>query len=146
MFVNGPGNRGSTPGRVIPKTQKWYLMPPCFTLSITRYRSRVKWSNPGNVVAPSPTPQCSSYWKGSFRVALDYGRQRYFFYFFLFFSFDFFYLFFLSFFSFLFFFSFCCNLKDFNSLYHFVTTIKWIIFTSLLSLFAISFLLFAVSR
>ena len=26
--------------------------------------SRVKWSNPGKGVAPSSTPQCSSYWKG----------------------------------------------------------------------------------
>ena len=26
-------------------------------------------------VAPSLTPLCSSYWKGSLRVALDYGRQ-----------------------------------------------------------------------
>ena len=35
----------------------------------------VKWSNPGKGVAPFPTPRCSSYWKGSLRVALDYGRQ-----------------------------------------------------------------------
>ena len=59
------------------KTQKWYLIPPCLTLSIIRYVSRVKWSNPGKGVAPSPAPQCSSYWKGSLRVALDYGRQLY---------------------------------------------------------------------
>ena len=39
-----------------------------------RYGSRVKWSNPGNGVAPSPTPWCSSYRKGSLRVTLDYGR------------------------------------------------------------------------
>ena len=25
-----------------------------------------------------PTPWCSSYWKGSYPVALDYGRQLYF--------------------------------------------------------------------
>ena len=31
------GDRGSIPGRVIPKTQKWYLMPPCLTFSIIRY-------------------------------------------------------------------------------------------------------------
>ena len=43
----------------------WYLMPPCLTLSIIRYVLRVKWSNPGNGVVPSPTPQCSSYLKGS---------------------------------------------------------------------------------
>ena len=73
-------DRGSIPGRVIPKTQKWYLIPPCLTLSIMRYRSRVKWSNPENGVTPSPTSWCCSYWKGSLRVTLDKGRQLYFFY------------------------------------------------------------------
>ena len=56
---------------------KWYLMRPGVTLSITRYVSRVKWSNPGKGVAPSPTLRCSSYWKGSLRVIFDYGRQLY---------------------------------------------------------------------
>ena len=28
------------------RRKKWYLMPPCLTFSIIRYRSRVKWSNP----------------------------------------------------------------------------------------------------
>ena len=41
------------------RLKKWYLMPPCITLSIIRYGSRVKWSNPGKGVAPSPTPWCS---------------------------------------------------------------------------------------
>ena len=54
---------------------KWYLIPPCLLLRIIRYGSRVKWSNPGNEVAPSSTPQCNSYWKGSFWVTLDYSRQ-----------------------------------------------------------------------
>ena len=57
---------------------KWYLIPPCLTLSIIRYVSRVKWSNPGKGVAPSSTLRCSSYWKGSHQVALDYSRQLYF--------------------------------------------------------------------
>ena len=34
-------------------------MPPCLTLSIIRYGSRVKWSNPGKGVAPFPTHWCS---------------------------------------------------------------------------------------
>ena len=55
--------------------KKWYLIPPCLTLSIIRYVSRVKWSNPGKGVAPSPTPRWSSHWKGIFRVALEYYRQ-----------------------------------------------------------------------
>ena len=60
------------------RLKKWYLMPPSLTLSIIRYGSRVKLSNPGKGVAPSPTPWCSSYRKGSLRVTLDYGRQLYF--------------------------------------------------------------------
>ena len=47
------------------RLKKWYLMPPCLALNTIRWWSRVKWSNPGNGVAPSPTPRCSSYWKGS---------------------------------------------------------------------------------
>ena len=57
---------------------KWYLIPPCLTLSDIRYVSRVKWSDPRIGVASSPTPRCSSYWKGSLLVTLDYGRQLYF--------------------------------------------------------------------
>ena len=37
----------------------WYLS---LTLSIIRYGSRIKRSNLGKRVAPSPTPRCSSYW------------------------------------------------------------------------------------
>ena len=33
---------------------KWYLIPPCLTLSVIRYGLRVKWSNQGKEVAPSP--------------------------------------------------------------------------------------------
>ena len=36
VFANGPGDRGSIPGRVIQKTKKWYLMQPCLILSIIR--------------------------------------------------------------------------------------------------------------
>ena len=56
---------------------KWYLIPPCLILSNIRYVSRVTWSNPGKGVAPSPTSWCSSNWKGSLLVALDYSRQLY---------------------------------------------------------------------
>ena len=58
------------------RLKKWYLMPPCLVLSTIRWGSRVKWSNPGKGVAPSPTPQCRSYRKGSLWVTLDYGRQQ----------------------------------------------------------------------
>ena len=53
------------------RLKKWFLMPPCLALSTIRWGSRVKWSNPGNGVAPSPTPLCGSYWKGNLRVTLD---------------------------------------------------------------------------
>ena len=53
-------------------------MPPCLTLSNIRYVPRVKRRNPGKGVTPSPTPRCSSYWKWSLRVALDYSHQLYF--------------------------------------------------------------------
>ena len=36
VLANGQEDSGSIPGQVIPKTQKWYLMPPCLTLSIIR--------------------------------------------------------------------------------------------------------------
>ena len=38
-----------------------------------RIKGKVEQSREG--VAPSPTPWCSSYRKGSLRVTLDYGRQ-----------------------------------------------------------------------
>ena len=57
--------------------KKWYLMPPCFILSNIRYRSRVRWSNLGKIVAPSPSPRCCSYWKGRLLVALDFSFQLY---------------------------------------------------------------------
>ena len=35
MFTNGPGDRDSIPGWVIPKTQKkWFLILPCFPLHL----------------------------------------------------------------------------------------------------------------
>ena len=56
---------------------KWYLILPPLILSNIRYVSRVKWSNPGKGVVPSPTPWCSSNGKGSLLIALDYGHQLY---------------------------------------------------------------------
>ena len=45
--------------------KKWYLMPPCLTLSIIKCGSRVKLGNTAKGVAPSPTSRCSSYRKGN---------------------------------------------------------------------------------
>ena len=41
-------------------------MPPCLALSIIRYGSRIKWSNAGKGVVPSPATWCSCYEKGAF--------------------------------------------------------------------------------
>ena len=77
MFANGPGDLGSIPGRVIPKTQK--MVRDASLLNTQHYKVRIKGkveqSREG--VAPSPTHWCSSYRKGSLRVTLDYGRQLY---------------------------------------------------------------------
>ena len=48
------------------RLKNWYLKLPCLTLSIIKYGLRVKRSNPGKGLAPFPTLQCSSYWKGAF--------------------------------------------------------------------------------
>ena len=78
VFANGPGDLGSIPGRVIPKTQKMVL--DASLLNTQHYKvwikGKVEPSREG--VAPSPTSWCSSYRKGSLRVTLDYGRQLYF--------------------------------------------------------------------
>ena len=54
VFANGPRDRGSIPGRVIPKTQKMVL--DAALLSTQYYEIRVKWSNPGNGVIPTLQP------------------------------------------------------------------------------------------
>ena len=77
VFSNGPGALGLIPGRVMPMTLKMVLDTSFLTLSNIRYVSRVKWSNPGKGLAPSFTHRCSTYWKRSLWVTLDYGRQLY---------------------------------------------------------------------
>ena len=80
VFANDPGDRGSNPGQVIPKTQKMVL--DATLLNTQHYKlwikGKVERSRQG--VTPSPTPWCSSYWKGSLRVAFDYGHQLYFYF------------------------------------------------------------------
>ena len=53
------------------------MMPPCLTLNIIKYGSKVKLSNPGKRVADFLTPWGCSYQKGSLRITLDYGHQLY---------------------------------------------------------------------
>ena len=40
MFANAPGDRGSIPGRVIPKTQK--MVPDAALLNTQQYKVRIK--------------------------------------------------------------------------------------------------------
>ena len=47
LLGNSPGDQGSIPGRVIPKTQNMVRDAAILTLSTIRWGSRVKWSNPG---------------------------------------------------------------------------------------------------
>ena len=71
VFVNGLGDLGSIPGRVIPKTLKMVL--DTSLLNTLHYKVHIKGeveqSREG--VALSHTPRCSSYWKGSLWVALN---------------------------------------------------------------------------
>ena len=79
VFANGPGDLGSIPGRVIPKTQKMGLDASLLNTQHYKVRIKGKVEQSREGVAPSPTPWCSSYRKGNLRVTLDYGRQLYFF-------------------------------------------------------------------
>ena len=75
MFANGPGDLGSIPGRVIPKTQKMVLDASLLNTQHYKVWIKGKVEQSWEGVAPSPTPWCSSYRKGSLQVTLDYGRQ-----------------------------------------------------------------------
>ena len=83
VFTYGPGDLGSIPGRVIPKTQKMVLDASLLNTKHYKIRIKCKVEQSREGVAPSPTPWCSSYRKGSLRVTLDYGRQLYFFFYYL---------------------------------------------------------------
>ena len=64
------------------RLKKWYLMSPCLTLSIIRYGSRVKGSNPEKWVA-HPLHLCVvAIEKGAFGSPSTKGRQLYFTYYF----------------------------------------------------------------
>ena len=76
MFANGPGDLGSIPGRVIPKTQKMVLDASLLNTQHYKVQIKGKVEQSWEGVAPSPTPWCSSYRKGSLQVTLDYGRQQ----------------------------------------------------------------------
>ena len=89
VFANGPGDLGSIPGRVIPKTLKMVL--DTSLLNTQQYKVHIKGKVEQSKERSSAlfyihhsywkiifTFQLRSYWKGSLLVALDYGRQLYF--------------------------------------------------------------------
>ena len=73
VFANETGVQSQVESYQIFK--KWYLIPQHY-----KVRIKSRWSNPGKGVVPSPKPWCSSYWKRSLRVTLNYGRSPYFLY------------------------------------------------------------------
>ena len=76
-YDNVLGDWGSIPGQVRAKIQKMVL--DIFLLNTHHYKVRIKGkgSNPEKGVVPSLTLLCSSYWKESLQVALDYGQRMY---------------------------------------------------------------------
>ena len=77
VFTNGPGDPGSIPGQVIPKTQKMAL--DATSLNTQHYKVRIKGTvekSRERSIAPPPTSWCSSYRKGSLWVTLNYSRQQ----------------------------------------------------------------------
>ena len=78
VFANGPGDLGSIPGRVIPKTFKMVLDTSLLNSQQYKVRIKDKVEQSRERRSALPTSRCSSYWKGSLRVAVDYGRQLYF--------------------------------------------------------------------
>ena len=74
VFANGPGDLGSIPGRVIPKTLKMELDTTLLNTQHYKVRFKGKVEQSREWSSALPTPWCSSYRKGSLRVTLDYGR------------------------------------------------------------------------
>ena len=77
VFSSGPGDLGSIPGQVIPKTQKMVLDVSLLNTQHYKVQIKGKVGQSWEGVAPSPTPSCSSYRKGSLQVTFDYGCQPY---------------------------------------------------------------------
>ena len=76
-IANYPEDLDSIPDQVIPKTQKMVLNATLLETQHYKVRIKSRWSNLGKEVAPLHTPWCSSYWKGSFRVAFENSQPSY---------------------------------------------------------------------
>ena len=81
VFTNGPGDRGSIPGRVIPKTQK--MVVEATLLSTQDYKVQIKSKMEQSKERSSALPLhlgVVAIEKGSLRVTPDCGRQLYFYF------------------------------------------------------------------
>ena len=61
VFANGPGDLASITSHVIPKTLKMELDSSLLNTQQYKVRIKGKVEKSREGVAPSPTPQCSSY-------------------------------------------------------------------------------------
>ena len=61
VFANGPETWVQSQVKSYQRLKKWYLMLPCLTLSIIRYGSRVKWSNPGKEAFGLPSTMVANF-------------------------------------------------------------------------------------
>ena len=66
VFANGPGDLGSVPGRVIPKTQKMVLDASLLNTQHYKVRIKGKVEQSREGVAPSPTLGVVAIEKGAF--------------------------------------------------------------------------------
>ena len=71
MFANGTGDRGSIPGRVIPKTKKIVLDATLLNTQYYKVRIKGKVEQSREWSSALPPPWFSSYWKRSIQVTLD---------------------------------------------------------------------------
>ena len=56
VFTNDPGEQGSIPGRVVPRTKKIVRSFSLFNTQDYKAGIKGKWSNQGKRVASFPTP------------------------------------------------------------------------------------------
>ena len=75
FIANGLGDLSSIPGHVIPKILKMVLDTSLRNTQQYEVYIKGKVEQSRERVVPSPTPWCSSYWKGSPLVALDKRLQ-----------------------------------------------------------------------
>ena len=75
VFANCPGDLGSIPGRIRPKTFKIVL--DTSLLNTQQYKVRIKGKVKQSRERSSTLPYTLVYWKGSLLVALAYSRQLY---------------------------------------------------------------------